>query len=301
MTHYQLIESNKRKSFLVITFFILFIITASYFMAYGLGYGLDFVGIALIFSGVMSFASYWYSDKIILSISGAHEASREKYFDFYTVAENLAASKKMPKPRLYVMNDSAMNAFATGRDPEHAVICVTTGLLTELNRAELEGVIAHELSHISNYDIRLMSIVTILVGFIALLSDWMIRSTLWGRKSDNKNAGQIQLIVFAVGLILAILSPISAKLIQLSISRKRELLADASAIGFTKNPSGLIRALQKISTNKEPLKAANKATAHLYISNPFKNSSKSALSNMFATHPPIEERINALKGVAGKI
>ncbi len=268
-------------------------------MAYGLGYGLDIVGIALIFSGIMSFASYWYSDKIILGISGAHEASREKYFDFYTIAENLAYSKKMPKPKLYVMNDTAMNAFATGRDPEHAVVCVTTGLLAKLNRAELEGVIAHELSHIRNYDIRLMSVVTILVGFIALLSDWMLRMTFRGRKKDNENSGQLQLVIFVVGIILAILSPFVAKLIQLAISRKREFLADASAVGFTKNPAGLIKALQKISQDREPLEAANKATAHLYISNPLKNLPKGMFTNMFATHPPIEERLAALRGVAG--
>ncbi len=269
-------------------------------MVYGLGYGMDLVGIALIFSGIMSFASYWYSDKIILGISGAHEASRDKYFDFYTVAENLAYSKKMPKPKLYVMDDTAMNAFATGRDPEHAVICVTTGLLDKLNRAELEGVIAHELSHISNYDIRLMSIVTILVGFIALLSDWMLRMTFWGKKkSSDREGGQLQLVIFVVGLVLAILSPLIAKIIQLAISRKREFLADASAVGFTKNPQGLINALDKISNDKEPLEAANKATAHLYISNPLKNLPKGMFTNLFATHPPVQDRISALKGVAG--
>ncbi len=300
MTHYQLIESNKRKSIFVIFFFIVFILSAAYLMAYGLGYSMDIVGIALIFSGVMSFTSYWYSDKIILGISGAHEASREKYFDFYTVAENLAASKQMPKPKLYVMEDTAMNAFATGRDPEHAVICATTGLLAQLNRSELEGVIGHELSHISNYDIRLMSIVTILVGFIALLSDWMLRMTFWGKKrSSDREGGQLQIIIFAIGLILAILSPLIAKLIQLAISRKREFLADSSSVGFTKNPQGLINALQKISQDKEPLEAANKATAHLYISNPLKNLPKGLFTNMFATHPPIEERLIALRAVVG--
>jgi heat shock protein HtpX len=268
-------------------------------MSYGLGYGLDIVGIALIFSGVMSFASYWYSDKIILGISGAHEADRKKYFDFYTVAENLAFSKKIPKPKLYVMNDSAMNAFATGRDPEHAVICVTTGLLKKLNRAELEGVIAHELSHIINYDIRLMSIVTILVGFIALLSDWMLRITFRGKKKSNNEGGQLQIVIFVVGIVLAILSPLIAKLIQLAISRKREFLADAYAVGITKNPAGLLKALEKISKDKEPLEAANKATAHLYISNPLKNLPQGFFTKMFSTHPPVAERLKALRGVAG--
>ncbi len=301
MTHYQLIESNKRKSFLVIFFFITFIISAAYLMAYGLGYGLDIVGIALIFSGIMSFASYWYSDKIILGISNAHEANREKYFDFYTIAENLALSQRMSKPKLYVINDSAMNAFATGRDPEHAVICVTTGLLNRLNREELEGVIAHELSHVINYDIRLMSIVTILVGFIALLSDWMLRITFRGKRKSNENSGQLQIIIFVVGIALAVLSPLIAKLIQLAISRKREFLADASAVGLTKNPQGLIKALEKISTDKEPLEVANKATAHLYISNPLKNLKQGLFTSMFATHPPMEERLKALKQVAGLV
>ncbi|MCB9812776.1 MAG: M48 family metallopeptidase [Pseudomonadales bacterium] len=301
MTHYQLIESNKRKSFLIIIFFIAFIISTTYFISYSFGYGLDVVGIALIFSGFMSFASYWYSDKIILGISGAHEAKREKYFDFYTVAENLALSQKMPKPKLYVMEDTALNAFATGRDPEHAVICVTTGLLSQLNRSELEGVVAHELSHVRNYDIRLMSIVTILVGFVALLSDWMIRLNFRGRKRDNNDSGQLQTIIFIVGLLLALLSPLIAKLIQLSISRKREFLADASGVGMTKNPQGLIRALEKISLDKEPLEAANKATAHLYISNPLKNlhSQTGMFASLFMTHPPVEQRLAVLRGLSG--
>lgn len=301
MTHYQLIESNKRKSFLVIFFFIAFIVAATYFMAYGLGYDLSLVGVALIFSGVMSFTSYWYSDKIILGISGAHEASREQYFDFYTVAENLAASQQMPKPKLYVMEDTAMNAFATGRDPDHAVVCATTGLLAQLDRAELEGVVAHELSHIQNYDIRLMSIVTILVGFIALLSDWMLRITFRGgkKRDSDRSGGQIQMIIFIVGIVLAILSPIIANLIKLAISRKREFLADASGVGMTKNPQGLINALVKISQDREPLEAANKATAHLYISNPLKNSNTGFMASMFMTHPPVEERLKALSGIVG--
>lgn len=301
MTHYQLIESNKRKSFLVIFFFIAFIVAATYFMAYGMGYDLSLVGVALIFSGLMSFTSYWYSDKIILGISGAHEASREKYFDFYTVAENLAASQQMPKPKLYVMEDTAMNAFATGRDPDHAVVCATTGLLAQLDRAELEGVVAHELSHIQNYDIRLMSIVTILVGFIALLSDWMLRITFRGgkKRDSDRGSGQIQMIIFVVGIFLAILSPIIANLIKLAISRKREFLADASGVGMTKNPQGLIDALIKISQDKEPLEAANKATAHLYISNPLKNLNAGFMASMFMTHPPVQERLKALKSIAG--
>lgn len=279
---------------------MIFIVGAVYFMSVGLGYGLDIVGIALIASGIMSFASYWWSDSIILSLSGARPATRKEFFDFYTVAENIVTGQRMPMPKLYVIEDTAMNAFATGRDPEHAAVVATTGLLSRLNRGELEGVIAHELSHVQNYDIRLMSIVTILVGFVALLSDWLLRMTFIGRSRDNeKSSGQLQLILFIVGIVLAILSPIVAQLIQLAISRKREFLADATGAGMTKNPEGLARALEKIAGDKEPLEAANKATAHLYFSNPLKNHHDAVgwFAGLFQTHPPVKERIAALRGL----
>lgn len=300
MTHYQAIQANKNKSLLIITLFITFIVGVSYVMARGLGYGLDMVGLALIVSGITSFFSYYYSDKIILTISGAREAKRAEFFDFYTVTENLCLANRLPKPKLYIIEDTAINAFATGRDPQHAVVCATTGLLQRLNRSEIEAVVAHELSHVKNYDIRLMSIVTILVGLIALLSDWMLRMTFYGRgrkKSNNREDGQIQMIMFVIGIVLAILSPIIAQLIQLAISRRREYLADASGVGMTKNPQGLIKALKKISQDKEPLEAANKATAHLYISNPLKNTHNAIgmFAGLFQTHPPIKERIAALK------
>lgn len=301
MTHYELVQSNKNKSLLIITLFITFIVISVYFMAEGMGYGLDIVGLALIVSGITSFASYYFSDQIILSISGAREASREEFFDFYTVTENICLGQRLPKPKLYVIDDSAMNAFATGRDPEHAVVCATTGLLNRLNRAEIEGVIAHELAHVKNYDIRLMSIVTILVGLIALLSDWMLRMTFWGRskKSDKNGAGQIQMIMFAAGLILALLSPLIATLVKLAISRNREFLADATSVSFTKNPQGLAHALEKISQDNEPLEAANKATAHLYISDPLKNTHSAIgwFANLFNTHPPVADRIKALQAI----
>lgn len=298
MTHYELIASNKRKSWFIITAFITFIVGATYFMARGLGYGLDIVGLALIFSGIMSFASYWWSDSIILGLSGAKPATREEYFDYYTVTENLVNGQRMPMPKLYVIQDTAMNAFATGRDPQHAAVVATTGLLDRLDRSEIEGVVAHELSHVQNYDIRLMSIVTILVGMVALLSDWMLRMTFMRRSKDsNSEGGQLQLIFMVVGLLLAILSPIIAQLIQLAISRKREFLADASGVGMTKNPEGLARALEEISHDKEPLEAANKATAHLYISNPLKNQHNAIgwFAGLFQTHPPVEKRIAALR------
>lgn len=300
MTHYQVVAQNKRRSTVVVLAFISFVAVASYAMARGLGYGLDFVGGALILSGLMSFASYWWSDKIILGISGAREAKREEFFDFYTVAENIALGQRLPMPRLYVIEDTAINAFATGRDPEHAVVCATTGLLNKLDRSETEAVIAHEIAHIKNYDIRLMSIVSILVGLVALLSDWFLRMTRWGggrKRSRDNDSGQLQMIFFVVGLVLALLSPLIAQFIKLALSRHREHLADSSGVAMTKNPRGLIKALQKIDRDQEPLEAANKATAHLYISNPLKNvhGGVGMFAKMFMTHPPVEERISALK------
>ncbi|MGD9129093.1 MAG: M48 family metallopeptidase [Candidatus Woesebacteria bacterium] len=302
MTHYQLVQSNKNKTFIIMTVFIVFIVLAAYLMSVGLGYGLDIIGIALIVSGLTSFLSYYFSDKIILTLSGAKQASRKKFFDFYTVTENLCLGQRMPLPKLYVINDTAMNAFATGRDPQHAVVCVTTGLLSRLNRSEIEGVIAHELAHVKNYDIRLMSIVTILVGLVALLSDWMLRMTFWGRskKSSSRSSGnQLQIILFAAALILALLSPLIATLIKLAISRNREFLADATGVSFTKNPKGLARALAKISQDREPLEAANKATAHLYISDPLKNAHGAIgwFASLFKTHPPVKERIRVLERI----
>ncbi|MEO8581033.1 MAG: M48 family metallopeptidase [Patescibacteria group bacterium] len=298
---YSQVDSNKNKSTLIIVLFIVFIVGATYVMAQGFGYDLSIVGYALIFSGVTSFFSYYFSDKIILSISGAHEATREKYFDFYTVTENLCLNQQMKMPKLYVIEDTAMNAFATGRDPNHAVICATTGILSRLNRTELEGVIAHELSHVKNYDIRLMSLVTVMVGMIALLADWMLRMAAWGggRRSRDNEGGQLQTVFFIVGLILALLSPLIAQLIQLAISRRREFLADASGVAITKYPEGLASALEKISADREPLEAANKATAHLYISNPLKNiqGNRSWFAGLFDTHPPVEERLKALRSL----
>lgn len=299
MTHYQLVANNKRKSVIIVLLFTLFIGVSSYVMATGFGYDLSIVGIALIFSGIMSFTSYWFSDSIILAISGAREAKRNEFFDFYTITENLAMSQRLPMPKLYVIQDTALNAFATGRDPKHAVICVTTGLVQKLSRSQLEGVIAHELSHVQNYDIRLMSIVTILVGFIALLADLLLRSTMWGgrKRERDSDSGQLQIILFAAGILLALLSPLIAQLIQLAISRRREFLADSSAVAMTKNPQGLIQALEVLGADREPLEAANKATAHLYITNPLKNvhSGVGLFSSLFHTHPPLPERIKALK------
>jgi len=294
-SYYELVDANKAKSGMVIALFIAFITAATYLICYSLGFDFSAVGIALILSGVLSFISFYYSDQIILSISGAVLANKKEHFDFYTVAENLTRSAGIPMPKLYVLNDTAMNAFATGRDPQHAVICATTGILARLNRTELEGVVAHEISHIRNYDTRLMSIVTILVGLVTLLADILLRTRIRG-KSDRDD-GNLGAILMVAGLILALLSPIIAKLIQLAISRRREFLADATGASITKYPEGLASALEKLSKDKEPLEAANKATSHLYIVNPLKNHHDSLgwFAGLFNTHPPVAERIKALR------
>ncbi|PIU03132.1 zinc metalloprotease HtpX [Candidatus Shapirobacteria bacterium CG08_land_8_20_14_0_20_39_18] len=290
---YEQVDQNKRRSLFIIVIFIAFIVFVTWTLSMAFGYGLDMVGFALIFAGVMSFASYWYGDKIILTISGAKPANRKDFFNFYTVTENLCLGADMPMPKLFVIDDTAPNAFATGRDPQHAVVCATTGLLSKLSRTELEGVVAHELSHVRNYDTRLMAIVAILVGMLALLADWLIRGSLFrGNRDNREERGNMGAILFLIGIILAILSPIIAQLIQLAISRRREFLADASGVLITKYPEGLISALEKISADQEPLEAANRATAHLYIVNPFKGKN---ISSLFNTHPPIQERIKALK------
>jgi heat shock protein HtpX len=297
---YEQVDRNKWKSWLVMAGFIFFITGAVYVMVTVLGYDLSVVGLALIISGVMSFASYYWSDKIILSLSGARPADRNRDFDFFTVTENLAMAAQIPKPRLFVIEDTAMNAFATGRDPEHAVVVATTGILKRLDRTELEGVMAHELSHIRNYDIRLMSMVVVLVGVLTLLADWMMRSMwLGGGRKRSKDSGQLGAILMVVGIVLALLSPLIANLIKLAISRRREFLADASGVQLTKFPDGLARALEKLAVDKEPLEAANKATAHLYIVNPLKNLHAGVgwFAGLFNTHPPIEERIRALRSM----
>ena len=300
---FESVEANKRKSWLVIAGFVVFILLASYFIARGMaafyGYestGLEFLGIGLIISGIMSFGSYYWSDKIVLVISRARPADKKRDFIFYTVCENLSMAARIPMPKLYIIDDTALNAFATGRDPAHAAICATTGLLAQLNRTELEGVVGHELSHVANYDTRLMSIVTILVGLITLLGDWLVRSTFYSKSSsdDNKSSNAIFLVI---GILMAILSPIIAQIIQLAISRRREFLADASSVKLTRQPSGLISALKKLGLDKEPLEVANKATAHLYITNPLKNQHGAIgwFANMFNTHPPLSARIKALE------
>jgi heat shock protein HtpX len=305
---YESVDNNKRRSAIVVAGFVLFIFLAAFLISKGIGAyygyqttGFEFAGIAMIVSGVMSFASYYWSDKIILTMSQAHPADKHNYYQFYTVTENLCLGTGLPMPKLYVIDDTAMNAFATGRDPAHAAICATSGLLDTLNRTELEGVIGHELSHVANYDTRLMAIVTILVGLVTLLGDWFMRATWFGRgRRNNSEEGEAGAIFIILGLLFAITSPIIAQIIQLAISRRREYLADASSVKITRQPSGLISALQKLDADREPLEAANKATAHLYIVNPFKgiHGKLDLFSNLFNTHPPIADRIAALQAMS---
>lgn len=261
----------------------------------------DILVFAFIFSVGMNFFSYWFSDKIVLRISGAKEASKEEFYDLYTSVENLSITSGLPMPKVYVIEDSSPNAFATGRNEKHATVAFTTGILQILNKAELEGVIAHELAHIKNKDILLQSVVVVLVGFVTMLSDIFVRSTFFGGGQDrDSKAGGIMLLI---GIALLILSPIVAMLIQLAISRKREFLADATGALMTRYPDGLASALMKISSNATPLKKANHATAHLFISDPYKEHSDeeshkkiSFFHKIFLTHPPVEERVNALMG-----
>lgn len=298
MNIYSQISSNKFKTWLIVILFILFITILVFVYGNVSGYGLSFAGIALILSGFMSFGSYYYSDKIILGLSNAKQIQKKDNPELFRIVENLCIGAGLQMPKIYIINDSAPNAFATGRDPKHAIICVTTGILEKLNKIELEGVIAHELSHIKNYDIRLMAIVVVLVGLVALIADFFMRSLWFSGNRRTRGNNNMQGIFLLIGIILAVISPIIASLIQLAISRKREFLADASGVLITRYPEGLASALEKISKDKEPLEVANNATAHLYIANPFKGKiSGSWFSGLFNTHPPITERIRILRSM----
>lgn len=297
---YTEISRNKRRTFLLIAFFLIFVIG----LAWVFSYSLDLpwlLPVAVIFASFQAITSYWWSDKITLAISGAHQVQKKDAPELYRIVENLSITAGLPTPKVYIIQDSAPNAFATGRDPEHAVVAVTTGLLEKLEKPELQGVIAHELSHIGNYDIRLMTVVVVLVGIVVLLSDWFIRARFWGFGDDDNNSGQFGAIMAIVGIILALLAPLFATLIQLALSRKREYLADADGALLTRYPEGLAKALEKIAADKEPLEVANRATAHLYIESPLKDVSgaRSWFSGLFSTHPPVEERIKKLRGMGG--
>lgn len=298
MITYTAIGQNKRRSVLLIFLFLLIIIALGYVFSRAYGQP-GILAFAVVFSCVSAFISYYFSDKITLAMSHAREIDRKSSADLFRLVENLTITAGLPLPRIYIIEDTAINAFATGRDPQHAVVCVTTGALTRLNKTELEGVIAHELSHVGNYDIRFMTLVVVLVGIITLVADWFVRIGMWGggrRRSNDSEGGNNQAFAI-VGLVLALLSPIIATLIQLAVSRQREYLADASGALLTRYPEGLASALEKIAADKEPLEAANKATAHLYIANPLKNQEGSVgwFANLFNTHPPVADRIKRLR------
>ncbi len=301
MLVYSQIGSNKRKTWALIFSFLIVII------AFGFVFGQAFnnpgiLVFAVLFSVGSALVSYFFSDKITLAISRAVPVSRQSNPELYHIIENLCIASGLPTPGIYTINDDVMNAFATGRDPKHAIICVTSGLLSKMDKTELQGVIAHELSHIGNYDIRLSTIVVVLVGLLTLLADWFLRFSFFGgrRRSNDSEGGQIQTIFFIIGLVLAIVAPVIALVIQLAISRKREFLADASGALLTRYPEGLASALEKLKQNQTPLAEANKATAHLYITNPLKSgdekqSSNGFFANLFNTHPPLDERIKRLR------
>jgi heat shock protein HtpX len=302
MITYTEVTKNKTYSVLLIFVFLLVIIALGFFAAQ-IYNSPAILLIAVVFSTLSSIISYYFSDSITLALSGAKEINLQTQPQLYRIIENLSITAGLPLPRIYIIEDSAINAFATGRNPKNAVVCVTTGALTRLNQTELEGVLAHELSHIGNYDIRFMTLVVVMVGIITLLADWMLRLSFFGSSGDDDdNHGNP--IFFIAGIVLMIISPIIAMLIQLAVSRKREYLADASGALLTRYPEGLASALEKIAADKEPLEAANKATAHLYIASPFKaedesneqkQSSTGIFANLFNTHPPIEDRIKRLR------
>jgi len=288
---YSQIDSNKRKTTILITVFIAIILFIGWIFSDVLGYGYGAMIIAFVISILMTLTSYYKGDKIALRSAGAKGIVKDDNPYVYRMVENIAIIAGIQTPKVYIIDSSAMNAFATGRDPEHASIALTTGIIEALENQELEGVIAHEISHIKNYDIRIMTVVIVLVGMIALLSDMFFRMRLFGGNRDNKNSnGWIALI----GIALMILSPIIANIIKLAISRKREYLADASGALLTRYPEGLASALEKISKSHVPFEKASTATAHLFISNPFQ---KKSFTKLFSTHPPIEDRVNKLRGM----
>jgi heat shock protein HtpX len=300
MNIYSAISSNRNKTWAIMLLFVLIITTVVYVFSKALGYGLGFAGIALVLAGLTSIGSYYYSDKIILTTSGAKEIKKSDNPELFRTVENLCIGDGLPMPKIYIINDASPNAFATGRNPKHAIVCVTTGMLSILDKSELEGVIAHELSHVKNFDIRLMGIVAVLVGFIAILANLFTNQLWWGGfgRSREDRGGGIQSLFLIIGIILAILSPIAATLIQLAVSRKREFLADASGVLLTRYPEGLASALEKLAKDPHTLRTASNATAHLFIVNPFKGKdTKQMFASLFDTHPPIEERIKILRSM----
>ena len=295
-TLYSQAESNVRKTWILITGFLIFIIGLGWLFSYLLNNSI-FLIIAVILAFLQSFFSYWYSDKIVLGITHAQPVKKKDNPELYRIVENLCITAGLPLPKIYIINEAQPNAFATGRDEKHAVVAVTRGLLEKLEKPELEGVISHELSHIRNKDMLLQTVVVVLVGAVAILSNIFLRVSFWGgaRRDSRDSGGGILLVL---GILAAVLAPLAASLIKLAISRKREFLADASGALLTRYPEGLARALEKISQDQSPMRVANNSVAHLFISSPFKGKqSRSWFTKLFMTHPPVEERVRALRGM----
>jgi heat shock protein HtpX len=302
-TTYAEITSNRWRTVVVMTLFVAIVIGLGYVFGYALNLPW-LLPVAIVLAVVQTFASYWWSDKVALAINGAHEVDKAQAPELYRLVENLSIASGLPMPRVYVVDDPSPNAFATGRDPAHSAVAVTSGLLGKLDRAELEGVLSHELSHIGNYDILLSSVVVVLVGFVVLLSDLFLRYTFWfggGRRRDTSGGGQAGVILLVVGIVLALLSPLFAMLIQLAISRRRELLADASGALLTRNPNELADALEKITADPLSMRRTNKATAHMWIASPLHDENghtRGWLAKLFDTHPDPAVRIARLREMA---
>lgn len=297
-TLYTQQSSNIQKTVLLMGVFLVFVIAICYGVSYYFGNPL-ILYIGAIFAVLTSVGSYWYSDKIVLKMTGAKQITKEQAPELYNIVENLAITAGLPMPKVFIVEDPSPNAFATGRDPEHAVVAATSGLLQILDRTELEGVMAHELSHIGNRDMLVMTVAVVLAGFVAIVADFFTRAMIFGG-GDDRNRHPAFIIVGIIGIILA---PIAAKMIQLAISRKREYLADATGALLTRYPEGLASALEKISQHAQPMRKASHATAHLFISDPFKTNAggfKQKLSGLFQTHPPAADRINKLRNMGGK-
>ncbi len=295
---YDRISANRRETWLLMLVFIVVAGGLATVLAYALGLPVVFSPFVLAGLAVYALFSYYASSSVALAVSGARPVTKADEPELYRIVENLSIGSGLPMPKVYVIEDGSPNAFATGRDPKHASVAATRGLLDKLDKSEIEAVMAHEMSHIGNYDIRVMTITVVLVGLVALMADFFLRWTLWGsgRRGGNRDKGGAAAILIVVALVLAILSPIIAKLIQLAVSRRREFLADASGALLCRNPDALARALEKISSDTDPLEVANKATEHLYINNPLREHA-SFLNNLFSTHPPVEERIRLLRAM----
>ena len=294
-------ESNTRKTWIYLTGFFLLIIALGWVVSYVLESPVLLV-VAVVLSIIMSVGSYWYSDKIVLKMSGAKPIEKADNPELYRLVENLSITAGLPMPKLYIIQDAQPNAFATGRDAKHAVVAVTTGILERLERVELEGVLAHEMSHIGNKDMLISTVVVVLVGIVVLLADFFFRMAffggLGGRNNNDRGGGQMHLIMIGVAVVFAILAPLAAQVIKSAVSRKREFLADASGALLTRHPEGLARALEKISQDPHQLNHANDATAHLYIASPFRGKEKASwIHKLFMTHPPVEQRVAALRGM----